>query len=71
MNSPVQTGSPATARCEDLFRKALRIPHAIAAVYDGKIKNDGRAHVVVFGYGATEEGVYFETINFAALQSRV
>ena len=43
------------------------VPHAVGAAYASKLKGDGRIHVVVFGDGATEEGVYFESLNFASL----
>lgn len=46
---------------------ASSLPHGVGAAYASKIKNDGRVHVVVFGDGATEEGVYYESLNFAAL----
>ena len=46
---------------------ASSLPHAVGAAYADKVRNDGRVYVVVFGDGATEEGVYFETLNFAAL----
>tara|TARA_R110000787_G_scaffold14819_18_gene45610 strand:- start:235 stop:2310 length:2076 start_codon:yes stop_codon:yes gene_type:complete len=46
---------------------ASTIPHAVGAAYASKLNGDGRVHVAVFGDGATEEGVYHESMNFAAL----
>ena len=46
---------------------ASTIPHAVGAAYASKLNGDGRIHVAVFGDGATEEGVYHESMNFAAL----
>ena len=46
---------------------ASAIPHALGAAYASKIRNDGKVHLVAFGDGATEEGVYHESLNFAAL----
>lgn len=46
---------------------ASAVPHAVGAAYASKIKKDNRVHVAMFGDGATEEGVYHEAMNFAAL----
>jgi TPP-dependent pyruvate/acetoin dehydrogenase alpha subunit/pyruvate/2-oxoglutarate/acetoin dehydrogenase E1 component len=43
------------------------IPHAVGAAYASKLKGEKRIHVAIFGDGATEEGVYHESLNFAAL----
>lgn len=43
------------------------IPHAVGAAYASKLKGEKRVHVAMFGDGATEEGVYHESLNFAAL----
>lgn len=46
---------------------ASSIPHAVGAAYASKLKGENRVHVAMFGDGATEEGVYHESLNFAAL----
>ncbi|MDI1266024.1 MAG: thiamine pyrophosphate-dependent dehydrogenase E1 component subunit alpha [bacterium] len=46
---------------------ASSIPHAVGAALSFKRRGDGRVAVAVFGDGATEEGVYHESLNFAAL----
>ncbi len=43
------------------------IPHAVGAAYASRLKGESRVHVAMFGDGATEEGVYHECVNFAAL----
>lgn len=51
---------------------ASTISHAAGAALAEKIKTDGapnRLFVPVFGDGATEQGVFFETLNFTALHS--
>lgn len=44
------------------------IPVAVGAAFAAWMLNDGRVTVVFFGEGATEEGVFFESLNFAALK---
>ena len=46
---------------------ATTIPHAVGAAYASKLNGDGRVHLIAYGDGATEEGVYHECLNFAAL----
>ncbi len=46
---------------------ASTIPHAVGAALSFKRRNIPRVAVAVFGDGATEEGVYHESLNFAAL----
>ena len=46
---------------------ASTIPHAVGAALAAKRLNKGQVIVGVFGDGATEEGVYHESLNFAAL----
>lgn len=46
---------------------ASTIPHAVGAAMSFKRRNISRVAVAVFGDGATEEGVYHESLNFAAL----
>ena len=46
---------------------ASTIPHAVGAALSFKRRGDSRIAVAVFGDGATEEGVYHESLNFAAL----
>lgn len=46
---------------------ASTIPHAVGAALAAKLQNQDRIIVAVFGDGATDEGVYHETLNFAAL----
>lgn len=43
------------------------IPHAVGAALAAKIKKSKQVIVAVFGDGATDEGVYHESLNFAAL----
>lgn len=43
------------------------ISHAVGAALASKIKGEKRVFVAVFGDGATEQGVYHESLNFAAL----
>ena len=44
------------------------IPHAAGYAYALKLKGSGAVAVSFFGEGATEEGVFWETVNFAALK---
>ena len=44
------------------------IPIAVGAALQSKIKTKKNVTLVFFGDAATEEGVYFESINFAALK---
>jgi TPP-dependent pyruvate/acetoin dehydrogenase alpha subunit len=46
---------------------ASTIPHAVGAALTFKRRGSSRIAVAVFGDGATEEGVYHESLNFAAL----
>lgn len=46
---------------------ASTIPHAVGAALAAKIQRQDRVIVAVFGDGATDEGVYHESLNFAAL----
>lgn len=46
---------------------ASAIPHAVGAALAFKRRKSPRIAVTVFGDGATEEGVYHESLNFAAL----
>lgn len=46
---------------------ASTIPHAVGAALAAKRRNSAQVVVAVFGDGATEEGVYHESINFAVL----
>jgi pyruvate dehydrogenase E1 component alpha subunit len=46
---------------------ASTIPHAVGAALSFKRHGTSRIAVAVFGDGATEEGVYHESLNFAAL----
>lgn len=44
------------------------IPMAVGAAWASRMKNEPRVVVTFFGEGATEEGVFHEAINFAALK---
>ena len=44
------------------------IPVAVGAAFGSLLKNESRVTVVFFGEGATEEGVFLESLNFAALK---
>lgn len=46
---------------------ASTIPHAVGAALSFKRTGSSRVAVAVFGDGATEEGVYHESLNFASL----
>ena len=46
---------------------ASTIPHAVGAALSFKRRSSPRIAVAVFGDGATEEGVYHESLNFSAL----
>lgn len=46
---------------------ASTIPNAVGAALAAKRRGTGQVVVAVFGDGATEEGVYHESLNFAAL----
>ncbi|HEX9555027.1 MAG TPA: thiamine pyrophosphate-dependent dehydrogenase E1 component subunit alpha [Reyranella sp.] len=46
---------------------ASTIPHAVGAALSFKRRGSARLAVAAFGDGATEEGVYHESLNFAAL----
>ncbi len=45
------------------------VPIAVGAAFGSVMRGDRRVAVVFFGDGATEEGVFHESINFAALKS--
>lgn len=47
---------------------ASAIPHAVGAAMALKRKGGGCIAVAVYGDGATEEGVYHESLNFASLK---
>lgn len=47
---------------------ASTIPHAVGAAWAAKFQNRRQVSVAVFGDGATDEGVYHESLNFASLQ---
>lgn len=47
---------------------ATTIPVAAGAALAEQYKRSGKMTVVMFGDGATEEGVFFETLNFASLR---
>ncbi len=47
---------------------ASAIPHAVGAAMALKRQGGGRIAVAVYGDGATEEGVYHESLNFASLK---
>ena len=44
------------------------IPIAVGAAFKAKLKNEERVTVVYLGDGATETGVFYESLNFAALK---
>ena len=48
---------------------AATIPQAVGMALAQKMKGEDAVSTVVFGDGATEEGVYHEALNFAALHS--
>lgn len=48
---------------------ASTIPHAVGAAWAARMLGKDQVTVAVFGDGATEEGVYHESLNFAALHS--
>lgn len=43
------------------------LPVAVGVAFASALREDGKVTVVYFGEGATEEGVFAESINFAAL----
>ena len=45
------------------------ISHAVGAALASKIRGESRVFVAVFGDGATEQGAYHESLNFASLHS--
>ena len=47
---------------------ATTIPHAVGYAYALKLKRDDRVAVSFFGDGAVDEGVFHESMNFAALK---
>lgn len=44
------------------------IPHGVGTALASKLCGDGRVSVVFFGDGASEEGVFHESLNFAQLK---
>ncbi len=48
---------------------ASTIPIAVGAALGAKLRGEHRVSVVFFGEGATEEGVFHESLNFAVLKS--
>jgi TPP-dependent pyruvate/acetoin dehydrogenase alpha subunit len=46
---------------------ASTIPHGVGAAFAAKMRNSKQAVITIFGDGATEEGVYHESLNFAVL----
>jgi TPP-dependent pyruvate/acetoin dehydrogenase alpha subunit len=46
---------------------ASTIPHGVGSAFASKFFNKGQVIVTAFGDGATEEGVYHESLNFASL----
>jgi TPP-dependent pyruvate/acetoin dehydrogenase alpha subunit/pyruvate/2-oxoglutarate/acetoin dehydrogenase E1 component len=46
---------------------ASTIPHAVGAAYASRQRGEDRISLAVFGDGATEEGVYHESLNLAGL----
>ena len=44
------------------------IPHAVGYAYAVKLRREPRVVASVFGDGAVDEGVFYESINFAALK---
>lgn len=46
---------------------ASTIPHAVGAAWAAKFRQSGQVTVALYGDGATEEGVYHESLNFAAM----
>ena len=47
---------------------ASTIPIAVGAAFGSVLRNERRVVVAFFGEGATEEGVFHEAVNFAALK---
>jgi TPP-dependent pyruvate/acetoin dehydrogenase alpha subunit len=47
---------------------ASTIPHAVGAALTARRRKQDKLSVAVFGDGATEQGVYHESLNFALLQ---
>lgn len=45
------------------------ISHAVGAALASKIRGEDRVFVTVFGDGATEQGAYHESLNFASLHN--
>ncbi len=48
---------------------ATTIPHAVGYAYAMKYTGQPRVTVCFFGDGATDEGVFYESLNFAALKA--
>jgi TPP-dependent pyruvate/acetoin dehydrogenase alpha subunit len=44
------------------------IPHAVGYAYAMRLRREPRVVAAVFGDGATDEGVFYESLNFAALK---
>lgn len=47
---------------------ASTIPHAVGAAFAMKKQNRKNVAIAIFGDGATEEGIFYESLNFAALK---
>jgi TPP-dependent pyruvate/acetoin dehydrogenase alpha subunit len=47
---------------------ATTIPHAVGYAYGLKLRHEKTVVVSFFGDGATDEGVYYESLNFASLK---
>ncbi|MFM1806262.1 MAG: hypothetical protein RL212_521 [Pseudomonadota bacterium] len=45
------------------------ISHAVGAALASKIRGENRVFVAIFGDGATEQGAYHESLNFASLHN--
>jgi TPP-dependent pyruvate/acetoin dehydrogenase alpha subunit len=43
------------------------LPHSVGAAYAAKLRKTGQVVACFFGEGSTSEGVYHETLNFAAM----
>lgn len=48
---------------------ASSIPIAVGAAFASKLKGQDRVTIVYFGEGATEEGTFHESVNFAVLKN--
>jgi 2-oxoisovalerate dehydrogenase E1 component alpha subunit len=48
---------------------AAQVPHAVGAAYAFKMRKESRAVLVSFGDGATSEGEWHESLNFASIHA--